>query len=281
MKQPLISGLDDGVLERLLDELKRSPTIHDAYAEVVQNLQIHQVELEQQNRELREIQQALELSRDRYAELYERAPVGYATLNRVGTVKQINLPGALLLETERARIVGTSLGRFLQRGQRRALLNHLAQVMDSNESRSLELTLHCDTGPPRVLRLTTDHAHLENGEPVCHVVILNVTEERRAKDALHESVRLIERAHMEWREAFDAIHDPIFLHDAQGRIVRANQAYAAAGGADVKTLPGRRYWEVFPKSDRPMPGCSAAVSGRHDTSESNAEIELDDGRTFS
>src|SRR5262245_15526485 len=72
-------------LKALQEATRRSPSgsqptpAADEMQRLLQELQIHQVELEMQNRELREAQQQLEDSRDRYAALYDFAPVGYAT----------------------------------------------------------------------------------------------------------------------------------------------------------------------------------------------------------
>ncbi len=87
------------------------PISQDDCHRAVQELQVHQIELEQQNRELQEVQQTLEASRDQYAELYDWAPVGYATLDRTGTIRHINLTGAKLFGTERTRLIGSTLGR--------------------------------------------------------------------------------------------------------------------------------------------------------------------------
>ena len=60
-------------------------------------LEVHKVELEIQNEQLVEAQAALELSRDRYIDLYEFAPVGYLTLSREGIIREINLSGTISL----------------------------------------------------------------------------------------------------------------------------------------------------------------------------------------
>jgi PAS domain-containing protein len=64
-------------------------------------LQVHQIELEMQNEELRRAQLTTEESRDRYADLYEFAPIGYFTLTRTGMVFEVNLTGAEMLGVER------------------------------------------------------------------------------------------------------------------------------------------------------------------------------------
>jgi putative nucleotidyltransferase with HDIG domain len=67
----------------------------------------------------------------------------------------------------------------------------------------------------------------------------------------------------QWMETVDAISDPLMVHDPEGRIVRANKAYAALAGLGFPALLGHKYWECFPRRGEPLRGCldSAACVG--------------------
>jgi len=87
---------------------------------LVHELEVHGIELEMQNRELREAQQELEASRDRYTDLYDFAPLGYVSLDAQGRIQEINLAAAALLGKERARLMGRSFATCVALGDRRA-----------------------------------------------------------------------------------------------------------------------------------------------------------------
>src|SRR5215468_6734947 len=66
----------------------------------------------------------LEASRERYAALYDSAPVGYATLDRHGWIKEINLTGARILGRSRATLIGGTLASLITRPDQRKFLRH-------------------------------------------------------------------------------------------------------------------------------------------------------------
>ena len=80
---------------------------------MLHELQVHQIELELQNDELRRTQIELEAAKERYFDLYEMAPVGYCTLNAEGIILEANLAASTLLGVARVELVNQPLSRFL------------------------------------------------------------------------------------------------------------------------------------------------------------------------
>ncbi|MDZ7753123.1 MAG: PAS domain S-box protein [Gammaproteobacteria bacterium] len=111
------------------------------------------------------------------------------------------------------------------------------------------------------------------------VVARDISERLEAEYQLRENRREIEQAHREWLAAFDALRDPIFLHDAEGWVLRANRAYAEEAGLSVAEVPGHPYWELFPRLSGPSPGCVQAFDDK-DQRETEEELALPDGRIF-
>jgi PAS domain S-box-containing protein len=104
-------------------------------------LELYQEETRAGLEKMRDAQRILERSRDRYAELYDWAPVPYVTLDGNGLVVEINLAGADLLGVERSKIVGTPFSAYIDREDRRAFSDHQRQCRASPGPLSTELKL--------------------------------------------------------------------------------------------------------------------------------------------
>jgi PAS domain S-box-containing protein len=75
--------------------------------------QVHQIELEIQNEELKRAHQELSASLDDFARVYNLSPVSYLTLNEQGIIKKANLAAAQLLGCSIDALVNKKLGRFI------------------------------------------------------------------------------------------------------------------------------------------------------------------------
>src|SRR5262249_46386607 len=81
---------------------------------LVHGLQSHQIELEVQNQELRDTQVELARARDRYADLFEFAPIGYVTVDKNGRILETNMAADAMLGRDRKDLLSASLARFIR-----------------------------------------------------------------------------------------------------------------------------------------------------------------------
>ena len=66
-----------------------------------------------------------------------------------------------------------------------------------------------------------------------------------------QNVRLFEQlatVQKQWAYTFDSIGDPIFVHDSQGRVLRANQRLSHLLGKDFSSLVGRGVTHLLPRN---------------------------------
>ncbi len=76
--------------EKKLRDLSATEPGERSPEELLFELQVHQIELEMQNEELRQVQVTLEEAHDRYLDLYDNAPVAYISVSDAGLITQIN-----------------------------------------------------------------------------------------------------------------------------------------------------------------------------------------------
>jgi HD-GYP domain-containing protein (c-di-GMP phosphodiesterase class II) len=93
-------------------------------------------------------------------------------------------------------------------------------------------------------------------------------------DDLESMRKQIAQAHHEWIAALDAVDDPIFLHDKEFRILRANRAYQRHAGLPFIEFIGRPYYEIFPRMVGPLPGCQHVLEEKIDQ-DNEDEIAVD------
>ncbi|NVO85399.1 ATP-binding protein [Hymenobacter terrestris] len=165
---------------------------------LVQELQVHQIELEMQYEELLIAQTEAEASRAQYLDLYEFAPVGYCTLDAAGTLRQLNLRTAQLLGLVRQQLQGRRLALFVEPRQRGQFVDFLDRVLATDATgtarNSILLTLQRPDGQPLELRLEASLAHGPHEQPLVRLALLDVTEQQRTTRALAESEQRLRQA---------------------------------------------------------------------------------------
>ena len=213
---------------------------------LVHELQVHQIELELQNEELQAARTELELGLERYSNLYDFAPVGYMTLTSDGTIQEVNLAGASMLGSERARLVETRLGVFLSSESLPAFASFLDKVFAGQSKESCEVTLRPQKNTP--LRVHIEATTTGGSCRECRAVLMDVTERRRGEEALQRSQERFRNLFQSMDEGFALCET---LCDEAGRtfdfrFLEVNSAFARQTGLPVDQVLGRTVKEVIP-----------------------------------
>ena len=132
---------EDALREQTPEQLASLPP--DEARQALQELRVHQIELEMQNEELRRARQELEVSRERYFELYELAPAGYCSISETGLIVEANLALASLVGEARDAIVGRRFSGFVLAQDQDQDLYYLQhkRLLESGGPQSCELRL--------------------------------------------------------------------------------------------------------------------------------------------
>ncbi len=231
---------------------------------LVRDLQAHQLELEMQNKELREAQTEVAHSRDSYAELYDFAPVGYLTLDRNGVILGANHTAATILGAERGDLLRRKFPDFVDRTSLDELFRHQRHVLATNEKDTVELDLNRTDGTPFTARLECRPRPGDTDEAWrCWMVLSDVTAQKLTEDELRQAHDNLERRVAErtaelaeseerFRAIFEQASDGIILADpATKQFHAANRAACEMLGYDEKELCGMGVADIHPEADVP------------------------------
>ena len=125
-----------------LYELASSPATAPRALALLHELQVHQVELDLQDEELRRSRSEIESALERQIQLYDGAPVGYFTVDRQLMISELNQTGADMLGFAREAILGLAFDGFLTPDSGRDLRGRLARLTNgvAGETCVLEMT---------------------------------------------------------------------------------------------------------------------------------------------
>jgi PAS domain S-box-containing protein len=183
---------------------------------LIHELQVHQIELELQNEELRRTQAELDASRSRYFDLYDLAPVGYCTLNEHGFILESNLTFCNLLGVTRNAM--TTFSRFIEPEDQDKFYVHRHRLMISGRTESCELRLRQKDGTEIWVQLVSNIAQGADDAILQRIVLTDISAIKAAESAL----RIREEFHL---SIFDSLSEHIAVLDEYGVIIAVNEAW--------------------------------------------------------
>ena len=198
-----------GKAEKELKTAANKGQISERTVELVDELRIHQSELEMQNEELKKSQEDLSELYNQYYELYEDVPVGYFTLDKNGIIRNVNIKGTKLFHLSKNNIIGRGFGKFIPHHSENEYYSSLANAIDTFKSQELEIELK------RGKTLFCGHMEIipshKTGYESFRIIITDITKRKkiekelmRASDHLEE---IVEEKTAEIEEAYQNLKE--------------------------------------------------------------------------
>jgi PAS domain S-box-containing protein len=210
----LVSRQDSPVGELSLEALRR----------MLHELQVHEIELQMQNEELIRAQLELEESRNRYADLFNFAPVAYLVMEADETVCEANQAAERLFGFELPKLLGRRFWRLVHLDSREELRTHLRQVREKGKRLSCEVDFSNMEGrrftghvESEAFRLVTDERSRIRS------AIVDVTARKEAERTHRQSERALVAVSEREKQRFGAD-----LHDGLGQWLTATEFLGAA-----------------------------------------------------
>lgn len=128
------------------DKTRSSNTEHDV-KKLLHELQVHQIELEMQNEELREANVATELALRKYTMLYDLAPMGFFTLESDGTIDELNFKAAEMLGERHFSVINTNFKLFVSEESKGVFNEFFRNVLINIHKQTCYVELGYDNHP--------------------------------------------------------------------------------------------------------------------------------------
>ncbi len=201
---------------------------------LVHELEVHQVELELQNEELKEARAVAQDVTNKFTELYDFAPLGYFTLSRQSEIIEINISGSQMLGKERSRLKASRFDFFVSRETKPIFHNFLSQIFDNKTKVICEVSL---TNQPNIqIDVLLTGIISGNGEH-CLVIASDITDRKRTE----ETIKISETR---YHRLFETAKDGILILDAESGIIEdVNPFLINLLGYSKETFIGKEIWE--------------------------------------
>jgi PAS domain S-box-containing protein len=180
----------------------------EAMQRLVHELQVHRIELEMQNEELRRAQVALDSVRARYFDLYDLAPLGYCTVGETGIIVEANLTAATLFGVRRGELLRRSFSRFIHQDDQDSYYLFRKQILAGRAPEQCELRMLKQDGTVFWARLAVTVARDGGGAVLLQLIISEITERKFLEEYMLMS-----------RDVLQILNDTGTLEDSMRRVL--------------------------------------------------------------
>lgn len=219
------------ILRRKAEELLENNTkvaesklSEDEILKLIHEIEVHQIELELQNEELKIAREReKELASEKYAELYDFAPSGYFTLSREGDIVNLNFAASQLLGKKRIGLKKSRFGFFVSDDTKPEFNEFLTNVFTSNKKEFCQVSLIPSNDIPVYAHLTG----ISIKDNQCLLNVADITKVKEAENVIRDLSLIATQT-----------DDQVIIADANGAIEYVNKAFEKHTGYALEEVKG-------------------------------------------
>lgn len=184
--------------------------------ELFHELKVHQIELEMQNDELRKTRDSLEISRAKYFDLYDLAPVGYLTLDNKGLILEANLTSANILGLPRENLVNQPFSRFINNEDFPIYFANQKKLLENKIPQSYEIDIVNSKGKSVCVLLELNILQFGESSQICRVILSDIAEyklaQKKIADLLQEKEIILKEVHHRIKNNLNTVMSILSVH---------------------------------------------------------------------
>jgi len=154
--------------------------------ELIHELQVHQIELEMQNDELLLTQGKLKESNERYYDLYNKAPVGYCTLNEDGLIMDSNKTVSEMFGVSQEVLQKKRITDLISKEDQDIYYFCCTKFLEKNKETSCELRMKNYKGFKFWVQICATMEKGLHGSAYIRIVIMDITQNKNAQEEIQK-----------------------------------------------------------------------------------------------
>jgi PAS domain S-box-containing protein len=186
----------------------------------------------------------LEVTRNRYSDLYDFAPIGYFTFDKNGFILEVNLTGAKKLGIERSNLIKKPFSLYIAPDHEDVFHSLLRHVFDTETQTTCELRLVDNKGNIFDAKLESIPVRDSDDNLLARTAISDITERKLAEKISRE-------ARLYAESIINTVREPFVVLDKDLKVLSASRSfYSTFEVTPEETVEnliydiGNRQWDI-------------------------------------
>ncbi len=210
--------------------------------EMEHDLNVHKVELEMQNDELRATDLKLKQSSDEFTQLFDRAPIAYFILDKDGVIKNLNTKACNLLSETKSQLIEKTFSVYIDgESEQDNYYRYRNLVIETGISNQVESQIRKKDGSICHVLIETSVINDEDNN-FKHMLsaITDISALKNTEDLLGKNQLLLQNI-------YNNTSTVILLRDLEGRYVMVNKQFEKIHNITSDNIIGKTVYDVLPK----------------------------------